>query len=141
MGRVEAMNQIRRIPNRFSYPRIGKCNSILHMLIRLVDVTVSAVALAVGLPFLLLLSALVSLDCGSSPIRWQRRVNADGRSFRRYRFSHLRPAHDDRGHRLTDKQRTSWFGSVMLATGCIKLPQLINVLAGHLSLTAWRSAD
>lgn len=101
---------------------------------RLIDIATSAIAIIVYLPLIVLLAALVALDSGITPVQWQMRINAHGRAFKRYRFRTLGPTHDDRARRLTDAQRTSWFGSFMRASGLDQLPQLVNVLMGDISL-------
>ena len=104
--------------------------------LRLLDVAVSAMLIVVATPLMVLLAALVALDTSAAPVYWRQRTNAHGNAYRRYEFRTMRPPHDDHGRRLTDAQRTSWFGRLVRKSELAQLPQLFNVLAGDLSLAA-----
>lgn len=100
---------------------------------RALDVLASA-ALIIGLaPLIFAIGILVALDAGWPVIFWQQRPGAKGVPFRIFKFRTMGPAHDGAGQRLADAARVSGFGRVLRATRLDELPQLFNVLVGHMS--------
>ena len=109
-----------------------------------------AVAAPFVLPFLLLISALIALD-GHSPLFRQERVGKDGRRFTMWKFrtmvpdaeakleSHLAQnpaarAEWNAKQKLAFDPRCTRVGRALRRTSLDELPQLLNVLAGDMSL-------
>lgn len=108
---------------------------------RAVDVALASVALAVVWPVLVAVALAVRLEGGPGVLFRQERVGQDGRLFTIVKFRSLRPV-DDR------EQATTWsvgrdtrlgpVGRFIRRTSLDELPQLFNVLAGHMSLVGPR---
>ena len=119
---------------------------------RMLDITLSALALAVLWPFRLVLCGLIPLDSpGAGPIFVQTRVGKQGKPFRMYKFrtmvpraEALRPALMDRNEmdgpvfKLKNDPRITRLGRFLRRSGIDELPQLINVLKGEMSLVGPR---
>lgn len=105
---------------------------------RLVDVAVSAVALAaLGLP-MLALAALVRSRLGSPVIFQQVRPGRYGDAFRMYKFRTMTDERGPDGELLPDARRLTPFGAWMRSTSLDELPGLLNVLKGDMSLAGPR---
>jgi lipopolysaccharide/colanic/teichoic acid biosynthesis glycosyltransferase len=101
---------------------------------RLFAVVVSAAAIVLVSPLLLLTSLLVLIDVGSPVLFWQQRVGRGGSSFLLYKFRTLRPPFDWHGRPVAENRRVSWIGRLVRKTRLDELPQLFNVLVGDMSL-------
>lgn len=119
---------------------------------RVLDVALSALALAVLWPFLLVLCLLIPLDSpGAGPIFVQTRVGKNAKPFRMYKFrtmvpraEALRPGllgkneMDGPVFKLCRDPRITRLGKFLRRSGLDELPQLINVLKGEMSLVGPR---
>lgn len=105
---------------------------------RAFDFLVSAVALVLLIPGLLLLAGLVRLKLGSPVIFRQRRPGMDGRIFEACKFRTMTEARDADGRLLSDEVRLTPFGRWLRATSLDELPTLWNVLCGDMSLVGPR---
>lgn len=109
---------------------------------RALDILVSAVALVLLSPLLLLLAALVKLTSRDGPVFYvQERVGLDGKPFQLVKFRSMRPdAEEETGPvwaTPNDPRRTR-FGSWIRRWSLDELPQLVNVLVGEMSLVGPR---
>ncbi len=127
---------------------------IYRLLCRMRDVALSALALLVLWPFLLLVAVVIVIDSpGAGPIFAQTRVGKDGKTFTLYKFRTMRP-HAERElekllpfnemdgpvFKIRNDPRITRVG-VLLRRSCIdELPQLWNVLRGDMSLVGPRPA-
>lgn len=119
---------------------------------RVFDIIVSAVMLAVLLPFLLLVAAAVFLDDPhGSPIFRQTRIGRHGEPFQLYKFrtmvvnaEELREELEERNEmdgpvfKIKDDPRITRIGKFLRSTSIDELPQLLNVLKGDLSMVGPR---
>jgi lipopolysaccharide/colanic/teichoic acid biosynthesis glycosyltransferase len=87
---------------------------------------------------MLLVGVIVMLDVGYPPIFWQQRPGARGRPIRILKFRTMGPARDRNRQALTDLQRVSRFGLFLRRLRLDELPQVYNVLLGHMSLVGPR---
>jgi exopolysaccharide biosynthesis polyprenyl glycosylphosphotransferase len=108
---------------------------------RVIDVLVSAAALLVVAPLLLVLALAVRLDGGPGVLFRQQRVGVDGRHFELLKFRSLRPATVGESQTMwtvADDPRMSRLGKFLRTTSLDELPQLYNVLRGDMSLVGPR---
>jgi lipopolysaccharide/colanic/teichoic acid biosynthesis glycosyltransferase len=102
------------------------------------DLTVAASALVVLSPLLLTAAIAVRLGLGSPVLFIQERPGLDGRPFRLRKFRTMRDALDADGRPLPDAERLTRLGRFLRASSIDELPELLNVLAGHMSLVGPR---
>ena len=105
---------------------------------RLVDITVSLVALILlGLP-MLLLAWQIRRNLGSPVFFCQIRPGLQGRLFRMVKFRTMTDARGADGELLPDADRLTPFGRFLRASSLDELPELWNVLKGDMSLVGPR---
>jgi Undecaprenyl-phosphate glucose phosphotransferase len=104
---------------------------------RFFDIMVSACALLVLSPLLLIIAVGVAFSSPGPIIYTQERIGKDGATFKVYKFRSMQHnAEQATGKRWTvenDKRRTV-FGAFLRRTNFDELPQLINVLKGEMSI-------
>jgi lipopolysaccharide/colanic/teichoic acid biosynthesis glycosyltransferase len=119
---------------------------------RVLDVVLSAVALIVLSPVLLVSALLVKLTDGGSVLYPHTRVGESGNEFTCYKFRSMIVnaenmksnlaffnSHDDhRTFKIPDDPRVTWIGRWMRRTSIDELPQLYNVLRGDMSVVGPR---
>jgi lipopolysaccharide/colanic/teichoic acid biosynthesis glycosyltransferase len=105
---------------------------------RLLDIVLSACALAVLLPFLVIIAALVRFKLGSPVIFRQDRPGKDGRIFTLHKFRTMTDKKDDKGEYLPDAVRLTKFGKFLRAASLDELPELWNILKGDMSIVGPR---
>ncbi|HTL94983.1 MAG TPA: sugar transferase [Gemmatimonadaceae bacterium] len=107
---------------------------------RVVDVAVSALALALLWPLGLVIAAAVTLGDGGSALFRQERVGRGGRTFRMWKFRTMIVDAERGGRHLTVGRdpRVTRVGAVLRRTKLDELPQLLNVLRGEMSLVGPR---
>jgi lipopolysaccharide/colanic/teichoic acid biosynthesis glycosyltransferase len=101
---------------------------------RVIDVSVSLVAVIAFIPLFVIIAALIIVESGLPILFWQRRVGRDGRSIFVYKFRTMLKPIDRNGRRLNDAERRSALGNLLRATRLDELPQLFAVLTGDMSL-------
>ena len=108
---------------------------------RLLDVAVSSVALILLAPLLAVCAAAVRWETGPGVLFRQERVGLDGRPFEILKFRSLKPV-DEResstNWNIKDDQRLGRVGRLLRSTSLDELPQLWNILVGHMSLVGPR---
>ena len=105
---------------------------------RLLDVLLSATALLLCLPLLLVLALLLFLVNSGEVFFLQRRPGKDGRLFLLYKFKSMTDARNAAGELLPDEQRLTPVGRFIRALSLDELLQLLNVLKGDMSLVGPR---
>ena len=101
---------------------------------RVLDVIISAVALLLLSPVLLITALLVRVKLGSPVIFEQERPGLNGKIFKMYKFRTMTDERDSEGKLLSDEQRLTHFGNVLRSTSLDELPELWNILKGDMSL-------
>jgi lipopolysaccharide/colanic/teichoic acid biosynthesis glycosyltransferase len=107
---------------------------------RLFDLLGAAVSLLLLAPLLALLALLIKLDSAGPVFFRQERVGQGGRPFRIHKFRTMVADAPMRGPAITaaGDPRVTRFGRWLRASKLDELPQLIDVLAGHMSLVGPR---
>jgi exopolysaccharide biosynthesis polyprenyl glycosylphosphotransferase len=121
------------------------------LLKRILDVSIAGVALIVTAPLFVLIMVAIRLS-GPGPVFYvQTRVGLGGREFRMFKFRTMRAdaeavlptlvrfdALDEPAFKLARDPRVTRLGRVLRRTSLDELPQLLNVLAGDMSLVGPR---
>lgn len=114
-------------------------SSVAKKLKRLFDFCISAIALLLLCPLLLILAILVHFKLGSPIIFRQQRPGFGGKLFTIYKFrTMVARTHDENGAILPDDKRLTPFGLWLRAVSLDELPELWNVLKGDMSLVGPR---
>jgi lipopolysaccharide/colanic/teichoic acid biosynthesis glycosyltransferase len=121
-----------RLPNGHSPPEISP--SPYSYSKRFIDVVAALILILWLMPLLILAAGIVFLDVGWPVLFWQLRTGQGGRELQIYKFRTLRALFNRRGQRIPEEQRISWIGRLLRRIRIDELPQLLNVLAGDMSL-------
>ena len=108
---------------------------------RIVDVVVSALVLALGLPFWLLIGAAVRSTSAGPAIYRQTRVGRDGKPFTMFKFrTMVDDAERETGPVWAERRdtRVTPLGKWLRSLRIDEIPQLANVLLGQMSLVGPR---
>jgi FlaA1/EpsC-like NDP-sugar epimerase/lipopolysaccharide/colanic/teichoic acid biosynthesis glycosyltransferase len=107
---------------------------------RLVDLVLGLVAAVVLLPVALVVALAVILDSTGPAIYGARRTGRGGREFTMYKFRSMARGADSVGPGVTGAHdfRVTRVGAFLRRTKLDELPQLLNVIAGHMSLVGPR---
>jgi Undecaprenyl-phosphate glucose phosphotransferase len=107
---------------------------------RVFDMAVSALALVVLTPVLAAVALAVRLSSKGPILYIQERMGLDGRVFRMLKFRTMSLDAEAQGARMTvkDDPRRTGIGSFLRRFSLDELPQLLNVLAGDMSLVGPR---
>lgn len=105
---------------------------------RALDVLVSALALVILSPVLLVTAALVRWKLGRPVLFRQERPGIHGRPFTLVKFRTMRDAPVDPTDGSADRDRLTPFGAKLRSTSLDELPELWNVLKGDMSLVGPR---
>jgi lipopolysaccharide/colanic/teichoic acid biosynthesis glycosyltransferase len=105
---------------------------------RAVDVAGAALGLVVLAPVLAIVAALVWLRMGPPVLFRQERPGRGGRPFVMFKFRTMTDRRDPSGARLSDEDRLTRLGRFLRRTSIDELPELVNVLAGDMSLVGPR---
>ncbi len=110
------------------------------MLIRVVDVVTSGLLLAVSSPVFLAIAILIKLDSPGPVFFLQERVGRGWHRFRMFKFRKMAHGGKSNGPGITARfdPRVTRIGSWLERMKLDELPQLINVLLGHMSLVGPR---
>ena len=106
---------------------------------RLLDITISLIALIFLLPLMLLIYLLVIINLGSPAFFLQERVGKDNKIFKMIKFRTMKNSTDKNGNLLSDNERVTKFGGFLRSFSLDELPELINILKGDMSLVGPRA--
>lgn len=101
---------------------------------RPLDLVFSIGAIIFLLPVFVVLSLLVFFNLGSPIIFKQKRTGKDGKHFYMYKYRSMLDKRDKDGNLLPDDVRLTVFGKWLRSTSLDELPQLFNVILGHMSI-------
>jgi lipopolysaccharide/colanic/teichoic acid biosynthesis glycosyltransferase len=105
---------------------------------RILDVVLSAALLLATAPLMLALALMLLVDLGRPVLFRQLRPGLRGEPFSLVKFRTMRDLRDDEGRLLPNEARLTRFGRFLRSTSLDELPELWNVLAGHMSLVGPR---
>ena len=105
---------------------------------RFFDFTLSLMALIVLSPVLLLLTIIGSVTMQGNPFFTQLRPGKNEKIFRLVKFRTMSNAKDKDGNLLPDDVRLNGYGKFLRATSLDELPELLNILVGHMSIVGPR---
>ena len=106
-----------------------------HFFKRVIDFTITLVALLVIWPILLIIYIWLTIaNKGAGALFYQERPGKDEKIFRVMKFKSMTDERDADGNLLPDKERITAVGRFVRKTSIDELPQLINVLKGDMSL-------
>lgn len=101
---------------------------------RFLDVLLSAVALIILSPVLVIVALLVRIKLESPVIFKQKRPGLNEKIFTMYKFRTMTSETDSRGNLLPDNIRLTAFGKLLRATSLDELPELWNIIKGDMSI-------
>lgn len=101
---------------------------------RLLDFTLSLTALIVLSPILLILTVLGAVKMKGNPFFTQERPGKNEKIFKLIKFRTMTCETDENGTPLPDEKRLTRYGKFLRSTSLDELPELLNILAGHMSI-------
>ena len=107
---------------------------------RALDLLGATVGLVLLSPFMLITALLIRLESRGAVFYWQVRMGLDGRPFPMIKFRSMRQDAESGGRTWTveNDERVTRLGRYMRRSNWDEIPQLINVLVGHMSLVGPR---
>lgn len=105
---------------------------------RILDFTLSLIALICLSPILLIVAILVRVKLGSPIIFKQQRPGKDEKIFTLYKFRTMTDEKDENGNLLPDSERLTKFGKILRSTSLDELPELVNILKGDMAIVGPR---
>ena len=105
---------------------------------RLFDIIISGLGLVILSPIFLLLSCVIRIQFGHPIFFRQVRPGFKAKPFTMIKFRSMTNLTDGTGSLLPDSDRITNFGRWLRSTSLDELPELINVLLGHMSLVGPR---
>lgn len=105
---------------------------------RVIDFSLSFMALLVLMPVFLSLIVLGSVKMKGNPFFTQNRPGKDEKIFKLIKFRSMTCAKDKNGELLPDDMRLTRYGKILRSTSLDELPELINILLGDMSIVGPR---
>ncbi|MCK5130827.1 MAG: sugar transferase [Candidatus Sabulitectum sp.] len=107
---------------------------------RIMDLFMSSVLIVILAPLMTIIWVILALRGKGSPIFKQTRVGRYGREFTLYKFRTMKPEADEYevAPVAGDDPRVTGLGRLLRKTSLDELPQLFNVLRGHMSMVGPR---
>lgn len=105
---------------------------------RIIDFSLSFAALAVLFPFLVILSVIGAFAMKGNPFFVQKRPGKNEKVFNLIKFRTMTGERDKDGNLLPDEKRLNKYGKFLRSTSLDELPELLNILVGHMSIVGPR---
>ena len=110
---------------------------------RFFDFCLALIALSILSPFLLILTVIGCVAMKGNPFFVQPRPGKKGRDgkekiFYLLKFRTMTNERDENGELLPDEQRLKGYGKFLRSTSLDELPELLNILAGHMAIVGPR---
>lgn len=110
------------------------CGIYEQYLKRPLDCFLSAGALIVFSPVLIVLTVVGAIEMGGNPFFFQERPGKDEKIFKLIKFRTMNNKKDKDGNLLPDEQRLTKYGIFLRSTSLDELPELINILKGDMAI-------
>ncbi len=104
---------------------------------RVLDFIISLLALTVLSPLLLVLTLVGAVKMRGNPFFVQERPGRNGRGFRLIKLRSMTNEKKN-GELLPDEERLTGYGRFLRRTSLDELPELLNILVGHMSIVGPR---
>lgn len=101
---------------------------------RILDITLSGVAIIVLSPVIGVTAILVKKRLGSPILFKQKRPGKNEKIFVMYKFRTMTDERDEKGELLSDSIRLTKFGKMLRSTSLDELPELFNIFKGDMSI-------
>ena len=105
---------------------------------RLIDFLVSFFALVFAIPLIVVIIVAIRVCLGSPILFTQVRPGLHGKPFKMFKFRTMTFEYNEKGELLPDAMRINYLGSLLRSTSLDELPNLWNILVGHMSLVGPR---
>ena len=105
---------------------------------RAMDLCIASVGLAAAVPLLLGVAGAVRASMGSPVLYRQVRIGLGAKPFRLWKFRTMSNERSPDGALLPDAERLTRLGRFLRETSLDELPQLLNVIAGEMSIVGPR---
>jgi sugar transferase EpsL len=105
---------------------------------RLIDFLVSFFALVFAIPLIVVIIVAIRVRLGSPILFTQVRPGLHGKPFKMFKFRTMTLKYNEKGEFLPDAMRINYLGSLLRRASLDELPNLWNVLVGHMSLVGPR---
>ena len=111
---------------------------------RLIDFTLSLMALVLLFPLLIVLTIVGAIAMGGNPFFTQLRPGmiskktGEEKNFRLIKFRTMSNRRDENGNLLPDEKRLNKYGRILRSTSLDELPELLNILKGDMSIVGER---
>ena len=124
-----------------------KKKPVYDFLKRFADILISVIALTCGLPFFIIIAIVIMLDDFGNPFFMQERIGKDGKAFQMFKFRTMfmnademkvnlmaENEYDSVHFKMSNDPRITKVGKILRKTSLDELPQILNVLLGHMTI-------
>ena len=124
-----------------------KKKPVYDFLKRFGDILISLVALTCGLPIFIIIAIVIMLDDFGNPFFMQERIGKDGKAFQMFKFRTMfmnademkvnlmaENEYDSVHFKMSNDPRITRVGKFLRKTSIDELPQILNVLLGHMTI-------
>lgn len=101
---------------------------------RVIDFTLSLIVIVVLSPILLILTIVGAVMMKGNPFFTQERPGWHEKIFKLIKFRTMTNDKDGKGNLLPDEERLIPYGKFLRSTSLDELPELFNILCGHMSI-------
>ena len=124
-----------------------KKKPVYDFLKRFADILISVIALTCGLPFFIIIALVIMIDDFGNPFFMQERIGKDGKAFQMFKFRTMfmnademkvdlmeENEYDSVHFKMSNDPRITRVGKFLRKTSLDELPQILNVLLGHMTI-------
>ena len=128
------------VPSAGEYGGVGHHGQLYRAAKRMLDVIIATTAIIILIPAFVVLAVLVRLDSPGPILFRQRRTGLNGRVFRILKFRTMSVIEDCDAvsHATRNDPRVTRLGDFLRKSSLDEMPQLFNVILGHMSLVGPR---
>lgn len=124
-----------------------KKKPVYDFLKRFADILISVIALTCGLPFFIIIALVIMIDDFGNPFFMQERIGKDGKAFNMFKFRTMfmhademkvdlmeENEYDSVHFKMSNDPRITRVGKFLRKTSLDEIPQILNVLLGHMTI-------